>query len=64
MNDSIQEILSQLENARESVINRIDKRLDKLEDKIDELQSFKWKLLGASGVVAFLITMVIESFRK
>ncbi len=35
-------------------------RIDKMEQKIDELLVFKWKIYGASGVIGFIGALVMH----
>jgi tetrahydromethanopterin S-methyltransferase subunit G len=44
----------------EILLDLIDKRLDKMETKLDDLVSFKFKLIGASIVVAALSSFLIQ----
>ena len=37
-----------------------DYRLDRIETKIDGLQGFRWKLLGVSTVISFLVAALLE----
>ena len=40
----------------------IAKKLETVESKVDQLLSFKWKIYGATAVIAFLVTSGIEIF--
>lgn len=52
-------ILGKLEeHARSSEL-----RFDRLEHKVDKLMGFKFKILGASAVVSFIIATLVEFFR-
>lgn len=42
----------------------LDKRLDRLEDKVDELLRFKWQIIGGSAVVAAIISVLVQVLTK
>lgn len=44
--------------------NASDVRFDRLEEKVDSLLQFKWKVLGISSCVAFITAILIELVRK
>lgn len=41
-------------------IKHTDERFSEIERKIDGLISFKWKLIGAAGVLSFIISILFE----
>ncbi len=41
------------------VIHYFDKRLDKLETKVDTLLKFKWQIIGGSVVITLAIQLTI-----
>jgi len=45
-------------------IEQTDKRFDKVETKLDQLLSFKWKLAGAIGLVSFVVTIGVQFMFK
>lgn len=45
-------ILGVLQEFRSSTI----KRLDSIENKIEDLSGFKWKIIGGSAVISFIVT--------
>jgi hypothetical protein len=49
-------ILGRLEEHSEHT----SKRLDRIEHKIDLLQAFKWKVLGASSAISMAVTFLLE----
>ena len=48
-----------LEKFRET-----DKRLDTIDEKMDELLSFKWKIIGGSVVISTLFTFLVSVLMK
>lgn len=54
------ERLAKLEESSKWIASKVD-RIDR---KIDVLLEFKWKVIGASMVMAFLATAVAEFFRR
>jgi hypothetical protein len=42
----------------------LDKRLDRLEQKVDELLKFKWQIIGGSAVVATIVSLVLHMLNK
>lgn len=45
----------------EYYIKATNDRLDKIEGKIDELLSFKWKIIGGSVALSLLISLVFNA---
>lgn len=41
-----------------------DKRLDTIDEKMDELLSFKWKIIGGSVVISTLFTFLVSVLMK
>lgn len=41
------------------VSDYLDKRLDRLEDKVDAILAFKWRIIGGSTVVAALVSLMV-----
>ena len=44
----------------EKVIDIIDKRLDRLESKIDDLRQYKWQIMGGAGVLGVILTFLVN----
>lgn len=41
-----------------------DRRFDRIEAQLEPLKAFKWKVVGASGFMAAIITIGIEYIRS
>ena len=41
-----------------------DKRLDTIDEKMDELLSFKWKIIGGSVVISTLFAFLVSVLMK
>ncbi len=48
------------------LIPYLDKRLDRLEDKVDavivtvdNIKKFKWQIIGGAGVVSFIVSVAL-----
>ncbi len=41
------------------LITYLDKRLDRIEDKVDHLIKFKWQIIGGSAAVSFIVSVVL-----
>lgn len=39
-------------------LDGIEKRLDRMETKLDALQEFKWKAIGGAAAIAAIISML------
>lgn len=50
---------AQIENSYD-----IERRLDIIEDKLDDLIALKWKLIGAGSVVCFFVSALTASIIK
>lgn len=50
--DATDRILGRLEEHKSAT----DKRLGKIEDKIDLLQNFKWKVIGFSAAIVLIVS--------
>lgn len=57
--ESVDRIIGALQEHKEST----NCRLDRIEGKIDSLQNFKWKAVGALTVVTFVITVACDLAR-
>jgi hypothetical protein len=53
MNEQAFELL--LEKHREA-----DRRAERIEEKLDELLSFKWKIVGGSAVLSMLASFLVS----
>ena len=42
------------------LIPYLDRRLDKLEEKVDHLLRFKWQIIGGAGVIATIASVVVS----
>lgn len=40
----------------------ITDRLDRIEDKVDALNEFKWSWIGRMGIITFIGSIVVSSF--
>ena len=58
MDLDIMRIIGRLEEFQEST----DSRLSRIEDKVDHLVSWKFKLVGGTIVISVLATVLIEIF--
>jgi len=38
----------------------LDKRLDRLEEKVDKLLAFKWQIIGGSAVISAIVGLVVH----
>lgn len=45
-------------------IERTDKRLDDIENKIDQLISFRWMLLGMATAISSIVSIAIAVWHK
>lgn len=48
----------------EYFLEETNKRLDKIDSKLDDLFAFKFKLIGASAILSLLINAVFLYFEK
>lgn len=48
----------------EYFMEKTDQSLEKIEAKVDNLMSFKFMLIGASGLASFIINLVFLYFEK
>ena len=44
----------------DKMLDLIDKRLTRIEDKLDSLESFKFKLIGISIAVSFILSLLLK----
>lgn len=44
----------------ESSVKSIESKLASIDSKLDGLTAYKWKAVGASGVVSFLVVTALE----
>jgi exonuclease VII small subunit len=60
----IEDIKVSSKEQHEAISKELGERIEKVEEKVEEISQFKWKAVGAIAVVAFLISMVptINSF--
>ena len=62
--DDIHALLGELREFKRASLTR----LEKIDQKLDQLQSFRMKLLGAAGFISFMIsimaTVLVDWFRK
>ena len=58
------DLLNILLNELRSLRQENNQRFDKIEDKIETLASFKWKVIGFSSAVAFIVTLVVEIIKR
>lgn len=45
------------------IIHRIEHKLDKVEEQVNELTALKNKLLGIAAVVSVIVTVIINYFK-
>ena len=55
--------LEHLENQIEHLENKLEVAQNSVLYKIEELNQFKWKVVGGASVMSFLITVGIEMIR-
>lgn len=48
----------------EEQLKWIGPRIERIEIKIDNLLEFKWKIYGATALIAFVITSIVEVFAR
>ena len=48
----------------EEMNSYLDKRLDRIEDKVDELLKFKWQIIGGSAVIAGIVSVLVQIFTE
>ena len=60
----IEDIKVSSKEQHEAISKELGERIEKVEEKVEEISQFKWKAVGAIAVVAFLISIVptISSF--
>jgi hypothetical protein len=60
----IEDIKVSSKEQHEAISKELGERIEKVEEKVEEITQFKWKAVGAIAVVAFLISIVptISSF--
>jgi len=52
------------EDAMSDISEYLDKRLDRLEAKVDQLLAFKWQIIGGSAVLAAIISVLVQIMLK
>ena len=62
--DSISDEYFRFKEHRESVCRPLHARLDDLELRVRALESFKWKALGAIGVITFLASLLAQVLKS
>lgn len=55
--DSVDKLLGKLDAHRDET----NRRLDRIEIKIDSLQGFRGKLLGGMIVISFIVSILVET---
>ena len=61
--DSLTDEYVRFKEHRESVCHPLHIRIDDLELRVRALESFKWKALGAIGVITFLASSLAQMFK-
>ena len=61
--DSIADEYVRFKEHRESVCHPLHVRLDDLELRVRALEAFKWKALGAIGVITFIASSLAQIFK-
>ena len=51
----IEDIKESSKSQHEAISKELGERIEKVEEKIEEISQFKWKAVGAIAIVAFLI---------
>ena len=60
--DAIAESYVRFKEHRESVCRPLHKRLDELDLRVRALEAFKWRAVGAVGIVTFIANVVAQKF--
>jgi tetrahydromethanopterin S-methyltransferase subunit G len=53
----MQEQVVQLLNDK---IDKVDERVSRIEDKVDQLLAFKWQIIGGSVIMSLIVTFFIQ----
>jgi hypothetical protein len=53
----MQEQVVQLLNDK---IDKVDTRVGRIEDKVDQLLAFKWQIIGGSVIMSLIVTFFIQ----
>lgn len=54
----VERVLGALEEFKDNTV----KRLDSIESKLDGLQGFRWRIVGAGMLASFVISIVVTLF--
>ena len=54
----IEDIKKTSKEQHEQISKELSDRIDKVEEKVEEISQFKWKAVGAIVIVAFLVGIV------
>lgn len=60
----IEDIKESSKSQHEAISKELGERIEKVEEKVEEISQFKWKAVGAIAIVAFLIGIIptVNSF--
>lgn len=59
MHDRLLKLEEKIDTTIKDLHVKIDKGFEKTSNQFDELFKFKWKIIGATGVIVFTLTKVI-----
>jgi translation initiation factor IF-2 len=54
----IEDIKVSSKEQHEAISKELSERIEKVEEKVEEISQFKWKAVGAIAIVAFLIGVI------
>jgi hypothetical protein len=54
----IEDIKVSSKEQHEAISKELGERIEKVEEKVEEISQFKWKAVGAIAIVAFLIGVI------
>ena len=60
--DSMKGEYVRFKEHRESVCRPLHKRLDELDLRVRALEAFKWRAVGAVGIITFVANIVAQKF--
>ena len=59
----VERVLGRLEEFKDMSMkhfDRIESRIDEIEQRIEDLQGFRWRFVGAMMVISFLVSGLIQ----
>jgi tetrahydromethanopterin S-methyltransferase subunit G len=57
---SLEKIVEYIKEDSEKKFEEIAARLEKLDEKIDDILSFKWQIIGGSVVLSVIVTIAFQ----